>query len=517
MFDVATIPFHFLRPLWLLALLPVAAVVLLVHRRDSIAARWGGVIAPHLLKNLIVAPSRSWGISPVYLVGAGMALGIVAMSGPTWRRELPPFVEDKAPLIIALSVSSSMGRTDVAPSRLDRGRQKIRDLLNARAGARSGLVAYAGTAHLVMPLTDDRAVIEPFLSALAPGLMPADGKNAAGAVALAAQSLAAEPVAGTILLVADDLGGADGATLRQAAGRNSIAMLAVSPPQNDGDVAGLDAVRVTIDGADVRALERRIETRFQAAQGDAFGTQWRDEGFWLLLPVALLGLLWFRRGTTVTWVFALFMLQAWPAHAQEAPRFADWWLTPDQQGRLAFDRGDYTAAAKRYADPMWRGIAAYRAFDFLTAAQEFAHVDSVEGRLALGNAQAQNHAYEKAIKAYDEVLKTQPDNFAAKTNRAIVAAALKAREDKRRKQEDQDAAPPDEKADEMRVDPDQKVGKKIQVKPDDMTTAGAAEAWMREVQTSPAGFLKLKFAIQAARQNVANPAAADPKAASAPR
>jgi von Willebrand factor type A domain len=217
MFDIATIPFHFLRPLWLFALLPVAAVVLLVHRRESIAARWGGVIAPHLLKNLIVAPSRSWGISPVYLVAAGMALGIVAMSGPTWRRELPPFVEDKAPLMIALSVSSSMGRTDVAPSRLERGRQKIRDLLSARAGARSGLIAYAGTAHLVMPLTDDRAVIEPFLAALAPGLMPADGKNAAGAVALAAQSLAAEPVAGTILLVADDLGGADGATLRQAA------------------------------------------------------------------------------------------------------------------------------------------------------------------------------------------------------------------------------------------------------------------------------------------------------------
>jgi Ca-activated chloride channel family protein len=498
--DVAAIPFHFLRPLWLLALLPVALVALVVHRRDSIAARWGGVIAPHLLKNLIVTPARSWSISPVYLVAAGLTFGIVGLAGPTWRRELPPFVEDKAPLMIALAVSSSMGQTDVAPSRLERGRQKISDLLAARAGARSGLIAYAGTAHLVMPLTDDRAVIEPFLAALAPGLMPSDGKNAVGAVALAAQSLAAEPVAGTILLVADDLGGADAAALRQAAGRNNIAMLAVSPPEDQGNAAGLDAVRVTVDGADVRALERRIETRFQAAQGDAFGTQWRDEGFWLLLPVALLSLLWFRRGTTVAWVFALFMLisQAPPASAQEAPRVADWWLTPDQQGRLAFDRGDYAVAAKRFADPMWRGIAAYRAFDFLAAAEEFAHVDSVEGRFALGNAQAQNHAYEKAIKAYDEVLKAQPGNVAAKTNRAIVVAALKAAEEKRRKQEDQDAAPPDEKADEMRVDPDQKGGKKIQVTPDDMTTAGAAEAWMRQVQTSPADFLKLKFAIQAA-------------------
>ena len=96
------------------------------------------------------------------------------------------------------------------------------------------------------------------------------------------------------------------------------------------------------------------------------------------------------------------------------------------------------------------------------------------------------------------MLKAQPGHLAAKTNRAIVAAALKAREEKRRKQEQDDSAPPDEKADETRIDPDQKGGKRVQVKPEDVTTAGAAEAWMREVQTSPADFLKLKFAIQAA-------------------
>jgi Ca-activated chloride channel homolog len=96
------------------------------------------------------------------------------------------------------------------------------------------------------------------------------------------------------------------------------------------------------------------------------------------------------------------------------------------------------------------------------------------------------------------VLKAQPQNIAASTNRAIVEAALKAQEGKRQKQEQDDSAPPDEKADEMRVDPGQKGGKRIQVTPQDVTTAGAAEAWMREVQTTPADFLKLKFAIQAA-------------------
>jgi Ca-activated chloride channel family protein len=498
MHETAAIPFHLLRPQWLFALIPLAAVFALLLWRQNVRAQWGGVIAPHLLDHLIVQPGRGRSINPLHLVATAMVLGIIALSGPTWRRELPPFVGDKAPLMIALAVSSSMNETDVAPSRLERGKQKIKDLLAARAGARTGLIAYAGTAHLVMPLTDDRAVIEPFLAALAPGLMPADGRNAAAAIALAAASLASEPVAGTILLVADDLGSADAAALAQAAGRNNLVMLQVSTNAAASPLGG-DAVQVSIDGADIARLERRIETRFQAAQGDAFGTQWQDEGFWLLVPLALLSLLWFRRGTTVAWAIALVVvLQGGPSRAEERARFKDLWMTPDQQGRLAFDRGDYAAAAKLFADPMWRGIAAYRAYDFIEAAQDFSRINTVEGKFALGNAQAQNHAFEKAIAAYDEVLKAQPGNVAAKTNRGIVQAALDAREEKRRKQEKGDSAPPDEKADEMRVDPKQKGGKRITVKPEDVTTAGAAEAWMRQVQTSPADFLKLKFAIQAA-------------------
>jgi len=500
--EAATISLHLLRPLWLLALIPVAVVFALLWWRQRPQAQWGGVIAPHLLRHLVVQPGRGRGVNPLYLVTAGLVLGVIAMSGPTWRRELPPFVEDKAPLMIALATGSTMGQTDVAPSRLERAKQKIRDLLAVRAGARTGLIAYAGTAHLVMPLTDDRTVIEPFLAALAPGLMPSDGNNAPAAIALAAQSLATEPVAGTILLVADDPGSSDTAATRQAAGRNSLVALSVRPPSADAVAWPGDVVDVSVDGSDIRNLERRIETRYQAAQGEAFGTQWRDEGFWLLLPLALLSLLWFRRGTTVAWIVALVIAtQAMPARAQEQhSRFIDLWLTPDQQGRLAFDRGDYHAAANLFADPMWRGIAAYRAYDFLAAAEAFRKVETPEGRFALGNAEAQNHAYEKAIKAYDEVLKIQPGNAAAKTNRAIVVAALEAQEEKRRKQEQDNPAPPDEKADETRVDPKQKGGKKVQVTPQDVTTQGAAEAWMRAVQTSPADFLKLKFAIQAAQR-----------------
>src|SRR5262245_16553008 len=228
--EAAALPFHLLRPLWLLALIPLAAIFAALLWRQNPRAQWGGVIAPHLLQHLIVAPGKGRGISPLYLVAAGMMLGIIALSGPTWCRELPPFVEDKAPLMIVLALSTTMDQADVAPTRLERAKQKVRDLLAARSGARSGLIAYAGTAHLVMPLTDDRSVIEPFLAALATGLMPSDGKNVGAAIALATQLLATEPVAGTILVVTDDPG--DEAAIRQAAGRNGIVTLKIAPPQS---------------------------------------------------------------------------------------------------------------------------------------------------------------------------------------------------------------------------------------------------------------------------------------------
>lgn len=495
----AVLAFHLLRPWWLIAIIPAALILWLIIRRERGDLQWNGAVSPHLLKHMIVTPDLVRRIRPVYLVFAALVAGIIALAGPTWRRELPPFVEDKAPLMIGLDVSASMGQTDVAPSRLERGKQKIRDLLAARGSARTGLVAYAGTAHLVMPLTDDRGVIEPFLAALNPGLMPVQGKNPTAAATIAAASLANEQFSGTILLIADGIGDANSSDIRSAAGRNGVLLLATSPP---GAATGgaIETVGVTLDDEDIRSLQRRIDTQYQTAQADQAGTRWRDEGYWLLPPIALLTLLWFRRGMTVQWVILFVILHGAPADAQPSEsshKFENIWVTPDQQGRVAFDRGDYAQAAKLFSDPIWRGIAAYRAFDFLAATEAFRKVDTIEGRFALGNAEAQNHAYEKAIKAYEDVLAQQPDNDAAKTNLTIVQAALEAAEAKRHQQEKDNPAPPDLKADAMKVDEKQKGGKRIQVKSDDLSTAGAAEAWMRQVQTTPADFLKLKFAIQA--------------------
>jgi len=502
MLESAVAHFHLLRPWWLTALVPVALILFLLLRREQDDLKWTAAIAPKLLKYMTVMPQRRWHVRPAWLVALVLGLAVVAVSGPTWRRELPPFVEDKAPLMIALDVSVSMGETDVAPSRLERGKQKIRDLLAARGHARSGLIAFAGSAHLVMPLTDDARVIEPFLAALAPGLMPVPGQVPVAAVELAAKALAGETFAGTILMVSDDLGQATAADLVRAAGRNAVLMLAVAPAGTAR--SPIETVPVSVDSSDIQAVARRIDTHFENAQADRIGARWRDEGFWLLLPIAALTALWFRRGVTVPWVLLALLLPALllpaPGQAQTPAPPADalgLFLTPDQRGRIAFDRGDYRRAATLFADPMWRGIAAYRADDFIAAAEAFRKVDSLEGRFALGNAQAQNHAYEKAIALYRAVLAQQPGNAAARTNLAIVTAAYEAAEAKRRQQEQGEPEQPGLPPDESKMDKEQKGGQRVQVTPDSLTTPGAAEAWMRAVETTPADFLRLKFAIQA--------------------
>ncbi len=83
--------FHFIRPIWLLLLLGALALYWLIQRQENVHERWGKVIAPHLLKHLVVGRSRRWQIRPVHLVCAAVIFGGVAMAGPTWERELPPF------------------------------------------------------------------------------------------------------------------------------------------------------------------------------------------------------------------------------------------------------------------------------------------------------------------------------------------------------------------------------------------------------------------------------------------
>ncbi len=315
--------FNFLRPLCLLALLPALILTFMIWRRQKLQGAWRGVIAEHLLQHMVVGTEQKGRFRPVHLLMTFWVIGSVALAGPTWQREPSPFTEDTAALVIAVKVTSTMEAKDIQPSRLERAAHKIKDLLALRAGARTALIAYAGSAHLVMPLTRDARIIETFAMELSPKIMPAEGDSAGEAIALANKHLIQFGQPGSILLITDSITSDQLKALeehrRSRGARVHILAIAAekgvhvpldSPPAPALDRAALRQAANTVGGTltivspddrDVRQLAGRVERSLVAAQQTDGGERWKDAGYWLVPVLALLCLVWFRRGWMVSY------------------------------------------------------------------------------------------------------------------------------------------------------------------------------------------------------------------------
>ncbi|HEY8290776.1 MAG TPA: hypothetical protein VIG49_15985, partial [Acetobacteraceae bacterium] len=121
--------FHFLRPLWLLALLPAVLLWWAYRRQADSTRRWRAVIDPTLLRHFVVADHASTWLRPVDALLASWIVGTLAVAGPAWQREPSPFAADAPPVMIVLRVTPSMLAHDLQPTRLQRAQQKIADLL----------------------------------------------------------------------------------------------------------------------------------------------------------------------------------------------------------------------------------------------------------------------------------------------------------------------------------------------------------------------------------------------------
>ncbi len=314
--------FHFLRPWLLLLLLPAAGMIWYAWRRPDSRSGMRALIADHLLKYLLVPGREPEKLRPVYLLAAFWLVAIIALAGPAWQKEPSPFVRDEAGLVIILKVSPTMLARDIQPSRLERATQKIHDLLKLRPGSKTALIAYSGSAHLVMPLTLDPKIIDMFSSALSPEIMPETGDVAAAAIELGAGLLQKAEIPGAILLIADQINPQQLNAIREfrkksdvsvhiyaiAAGRG-VASAAGSPPapalnldnmKQAADAAGADLTLVTPDDSDVSKLNYCIKATLSAAKLNQ-GNRWQDAGYWLLPIILIFGLFFFRRGWMVAY------------------------------------------------------------------------------------------------------------------------------------------------------------------------------------------------------------------------
>lgn len=422
---------HLLRPRWLFALLALPLLGWWWHRRRVRASAWRDAVDPHLLPHLLEAGAGRRGRWSLAAAACAYTLAVLALAGPSWQQVSQPAWRAPAPLVVALDLSSATLAADLPPSRLLQARAKVAALLEARKGGQVGLVAYAGDAFTVAPLTDDAANVALFLDALEPSVMPVDGQRADRAIEWSARLLRQAGFdRGDILLVTDHadtdavasaaavhaegyvvsalgLGTPSGSAYRGPAGGIDHARLDAASLRTLAIAGGGDYAPLARDLSDLRALgvldPRLAGVEWEA--GDARGRQWLDGGFWLLPLLMLLALLAFRRGGAVAAVLLLAWLPMRPAAAFE---LEDLWRRADQQRHVQ----------------LMRGAEAYRAGEFAQAAEAWDDLPGADAQYNLGNALAKDGRYRDAIDAYDRALAREAGMADAIANRAAVQALL---------------------------------------------------------------------------------------------
>ena len=443
--------FHFLRPWWLLALLPCALLTLWLARRHRRPPVWGELIDPMLLPHLLLPSDAKRSKALPMLLFGGWTLGVLALAGPAWERLPEPVERSNDALIIALELDASMRATDLAPSRLQRARHKIADILAARHDGLTALIVYAGDAHVVTPLSDDVNTLAAMLAALDPAIMPEPGNDPRTAAELAAQLLHGAGLnEGRVLFVADAFPRSAQATVAHtlAGARLGFSLLAVGTAQGapvplpdggflrdpDGGirVPGVDLAtmrdaaatargrfaQLGVDDSDIRYLlpaEAAVPARTSADTNRRFD-QWQDRAPWLALALLPLAALAFRRG----WLLALTLAALLPAPHADALEWRDLWLRKDQQGAQALAAGEAERAAGLFRSPAWRGAAQYRSGDYAGAARSWSQQDDATAHYNRGNALARAGRLDAAIAAYDAALARDPQLADAAANRRLV-------------------------------------------------------------------------------------------------
>lgn len=433
MFDIFT-DFHFLRPWWLLLLLAVPLLLVLQNRFAQRTNNWHKVIEQPLF-DALVGPNTSTIIrittitTPIALICAALAL-----AGPTYEKLPQPLETKDDPLVIVLDLSMSMTSEDLKPSRVERAKFKITDILRRREEGITALIVYAGDAYIVTPLTSDDQNLLNLLPSLHPTMMPVKGSNAVAAVSLANQQFESfELPYGEILLLTDGI--SNFASLRDTVdARFPISILGV------GNGSGIDdrGRELGLNKGLLRDFARVTGGRYQTishsdddivyllAGSDSDSTQllenqtfdvWHDLGYLLILPLAFLVAVSMRRG-------GIALVLVFVAINAEAGWLDDLWISKDRQGFEAHEQGKFEEAAELFEDPNWRGIANYRQGEFETANELFAQNTALSSTYNQGNALAWQGKFQEAIAAYDAVLGKLPDHKDALHNKQILEQLL---------------------------------------------------------------------------------------------
>jgi Ca-activated chloride channel family protein len=460
--------FHFLRPTWLLACIPLLLLLWLLWRQRLSSQAWKSFCDPELLPHLLVGENgaaRRW---LVFLIGIAGLLSIIALAGPVWEQREQPVFREQSALVIALDLSRSMDAQDIKPNRLTRARHKLTDILQQRREGQTALLVYAALPFVITPLTEDRSTILSQVNSLDTALMPSQGSRPDLVVTKVIELLdQAGHSRGDILLLTDGIGntaiddilaplkGTGHRLSTLAIGTEAGAPIPLTqggflkgpggeiviPRLNPDELRSLAAQgggrfsALTLDDRDIHHLLAPLESHDVTHQDESTGLtadQWREEGPWLLLIILPLAAFAFRRGYIA--VVLLLLLPPPPANA------VDWqnlWLRQDQRASQAMEQGQHQQAAELFSNPEWQAMAHYRAEEYGKAIERLEGIETADALYNKGNALAKNQRLEEALQAYDQSLEINPDNNDAQHNKELVKQRLEQQQQQQNQEQQQ--------------------------------------------------------------------------------
>mgnify|MGYP001286905820 CR=1 FL=1 len=491
--------FHFLRPEWFAAIIPLLLLVILIRKATAKQSGWQSVIPSHLYQYMVIGKTEVGAKPPIMLLAIAWFVSVIALAGPTWERLPQPVYQLKMGHVIVIDMSLSMRATDMTPDRLTRAKYKAIDLVNAIGEGEMGLVAYAGDAFVISPLTEDAANITTLIPSLSPEIMPVPGSDpllgieSAAAlltnagynsgmiywitdgIELAQQNELQEYVASIpFTLNALTVGTAEGAPIRQQSGEllkdhtGSI----VIPKLNDDAVKGVVKTSggrfesFTSNDADIEALAAislldKGNSEEDEEDSNIQGDQWKEVGPYLVVLLLPLAAFAFKRGLVFLLLVGLLsppVMQK--AHALQGsdvaserqsgiensaqPKSLSWWQKPfmndNQEALNSYQRGKYKDAVSQFDDKLWKASSLYKSGEYERALAAFENIPGPESLYNQGNALAKLGKLEKAIEKYERALQEAPDFEDAKTNKKIIEDLLEqqAQQEKQNQQQGSD-------------------------------------------------------------------------------
>ena len=543
--------FHFLRPGWLLLLLPLAAWLWGLFRGRYDHGIWRAVVDERLMPHVLSGSGGARGHVARAMPGVAAALAIIALAGPTWEKLPQPVFQTETALVIMLDLSRSMDAADIKPSRLVRARHKIADILSLRAEGQTALVVYAADAFAVTPLTSDTETIMAMLPDLDSSLMPAQGSRADRAVERALELFEnAAHRRGDLLLISDGIGDtelqrietllarhadfrlsvlavgtADGGPIPLASGgflKTGDGAIVISPMQEDNlrrlaDHGGVYAT-LSSDDIDINTLayvfEASIDSSAARLDENRSAEVWRELGPWLLLAALPLAALAFRRGL-------FWLLPLWLAVVPPDADALDWqalWQNPDQRANGLFEREDFATAAELFDDPAWKAAAQYRAGDYAGALDSWSVVDgddALEEFLRNRQQQQQQSAEGGQQQESQDGQQQQSQDGQQQQGEGGQQQQSQGGQQQQGEGEPQDEGEPQQQQQQEQSgeggepresqdgqqqgegepgDEGERQGERERI--DDQMSAQAAEQWLRKIPDDPGGLLRRKFLYQ---------------------